>query len=354
MKYKILLPLLLPCFLFGVQEHIPTATDHPPKEPPKEQELFNKNEPGFIVNGEFLYWNVQEGALDYAIRMRNRAWGPTESYAQGDFERAEFDWDPGYRFSLGYYRAENFWEALGEYTYIHIKGSDRAKTPKISEARFLNGTFPQIFTDPMSHATSHIHLHYQLANLLASRVFHPFDNPHLRMRMTGGFTAVFIHQGWRVRYFDIHDNTTSTTNRWRYWGIGFRTGMGFDWYWGWDIYATGKVSFALTMGHYRNHAKQKTSAVPQPGDNPEFPVRDARYKDYRMAFTSQFLLGPSYQKSFGWWRFELFAGYELTIWSNLQEVFHSTAAAPKGPKETWINTGLIALHGLTTRATFNF
>lgn len=347
MKIKSLLPLfLLPFFLF--------AKEAPPK--PKEQELFNKDDQGVIINGEFIYWNVQEGALDYAIRMKSAAWSQTESYAQGDFERAEFNWDPGYRLSIGYNRAENFWEALAEYTCLHVEGNNRVKMiPPADEGRFINGTFPHIFTDPIHHAKSHIHLHYKLFNLLANRVFHPHNNPHLRLRATAGITSVFVHQGWRVNYFDLSDNTTTIWNRWRYWGMGFRAGMGFDWFFGKDVYLSGKSSFALTMGHYHNHAKQTTSAAPRQGDDPSIPVRDARYNDYRMAFTTQFLIGPSYQKSFAdWWRFEMFAGYELTIWTNLQEVYRSTAGSPSEAKETWLNTGLVALHGLTIRASFNF
>ncbi|WP_420420806.1 Lpg1974 family pore-forming outer membrane protein [Simkania sp.] len=353
MKKSFLLLSLLPCFLFADKRML-TAPPSPPPDPEKEAQLFNKNEPGFLINGEFIYWNVQEGALDYAIRMRNRSWGPTPSFAQGDFERAEFDWDPGYRFSLGYYRAENFWEVLGEYTFLHVKGFNRVKPTSVDEAKYINGTFPQYLLGPMHHATSSIHLHYQLFNLLANRVFHPFDNPHLRLRLAGGVTTVWLHQGWRVRYIGFNDNVTTTRNRWRYWGMGLRVGTGFDWYWGKDIYATGTFSTALTMGRYRNHAKQTTNIPSNPGDNPNIPIRDARYKDYRMAFTMQFLVRPSYQKSFDWWRLEIFAGYELTIWSNLQEVFRSTGSTSIDAKETWLNSGLIALHGLTTRASFNF
>lgn len=51
---------------------------------------------------------------------------------------------------------------------------------------------------------------------------------------------------------------------------------------------------------------------------------------------------------------EFFLGYEMTIWQNLQEIYHSIASTASEPKETWINRGLVNLQGLTTRATFNF
>ncbi|MCB1110414.1 MAG: hypothetical protein KDK64_05490 [Chlamydiia bacterium] len=342
MSKKLLFLFIVPLFLFAHQEE-ENAPD-----------LFNKDDAAFLISGEFLYWTVSEGALDYAIRMRSPSWGPSPSYAQGDIERARFDWDPGYRFAVGYYRAPNFWEADFQWTYIHVKGHDRAKRPPANESRFIVGTYPQIFPAPIDHITSHIHLHYKLADLMANRVFHPFDNPHLRIKLLGGITGVWIHQGWKVRYFDAQLNNTFISNRWEYWGFGFRAGLGFDWFWGRDFYASGRMSTGLVVGHYQNHAKQKTSAIPQAGDNPAVPIRDVRLSDYRTSFTTQFLLGPSYQKSFATWRFELFAGYELTIWTNLQEVFRSTSGPADQAKETWLNTGLVALHGLTTRGTVNF
>ncbi|MBF5058852.1 hypothetical protein NEPTK9_000351 [Candidatus Neptunochlamydia vexilliferae] len=342
MHKKFLLLLLVPAFVYAQQQ-----------VPPDEQDLFNKDDAVVVINGEFLFWSVNEGALDYAIRMKKPAWGPSNSYAQGDFEQAEFDFDPGYRFSIGYYRAPNFWEADFEWTYIHFKGTDRIKRSSSPE-QFTTGTFPQVFSNPIDHATSRIQLHYKTADLIAHRVFHIDNNPHLRLKLLGAFSGVWTHQNWKVRYFDAGTSATSTTNRWKYWGFGFRTGLSFDWFWGNHFYTTGKFTTALVIGRYKNHSKQTVNTPSQPGDNALVPVRDARYRDYRVSFTTQLLLGPSYQRSFNKWRFEIFAGYEMNIWTNLQEIFRSTAAPASGAKETWLSTGLVALQGLTLRGSVNF
>jgi len=340
MHKKLLVLLTFPILMFAQTE--------------ENEDLFNKSNETILVSGEFLYWTVSEGALDYAIRMDTPSWGQSDSYAQGNIERAKFNWEPGYRFAVGYYRALNFWEVDFEWTYIHLEGHNRAKRPPVNENRFITGTYPQVFPAPVDHTTSHIYLHYKMAELMAHRVFHPFDNPHLRMKLLGGLTGVWLHQGWKVRYFDAELNNTMINNRWKYWGFGLRGGLSFDWFWGRDFYATGKMTTGLVVGHYQNHAKQETSVILQPGDNPAVPIRDVRYDDYRLSYTLQFLLGPSYQKSFNSWRMEVFTGYEMSIWSNLQEVFRSTSAPADQAKQTWLNTGLIGLHGLTTRATFNF
>ena len=84
MLKKSLILLLSPLLLFA--------------QPVQNDDLFNKDDAAFLINGEFLYWTVNESGLDFAIRMKTPSWGPSDSYAQGDMERAEFNWDPGYRF----------------------------------------------------------------------------------------------------------------------------------------------------------------------------------------------------------------------------------------------------------------
>src|SRR5579863_2862199 len=43
-------------------------------------DLFSKDKKVLFVNLEFLWWTVNEGALDYAIKMKNPAWGtPTDA-----------------------------------------------------------------------------------------------------------------------------------------------------------------------------------------------------------------------------------------------------------------------------------
>lgn len=327
-KCKSLALLLAPWILFA------NSTTSP--------DLFNKDDAAFLISGEFLYWTAEEGGLDYAIRMKKAPLNPSDTYAQGDMEKASFSWDPGYRLSLGYYRAPNFWEADLQWTYIHLSGNGTQKRPPAEQGRFINGTWPQIFSHPLQKATSALHLHYQMIDLLANRVFHLFNNPHLRLRLVGGLTGVWLHQGWNISYFDSEGNSTHISNRWRYWGFGFKGGMTFDWFWGKDFYITGQAVAGTTSGHYHNESKQKVA------------IRDLRYKDYRLAFTSQFCLGPSYQKSFKNWRIELFLGYEMTLWMNLHEVYRSTHSAAYDSKETWINSSPISLQGLSARGTFNF
>lgn len=316
-----------------------------------DPDLFKKNVQVYSVHAEFLYWTVAEGALDYALKMRHAAWGPSPSFAQGRFENADYDFDPGFRIALLYFRAPHYWELKWQYTYITCVGHDRVNKPS-ADQKFITGTWPQITTAPLAGARSHIHMNYNVFDMNVDRVF--FPNPHLRLRVIGGAVVAWMDQDWKVRYFDSTPNSTTIRNRWEFTGGGLKTGTMADWYWSNDIYMTALGSFGLLIGSYSNHAKQQTSFQPLPTDNTAIPIRDTSYHDVRPVFTAQMSLGPSWQKNYPCSRVEVFAGFEMNFWFNLQEIYRSTSDISFAAKETWINTGVLALYGLTTRLTVDF
>jgi hypothetical protein len=317
----------------------------------EEEDLFNKDYSAVFINGEFLYWTVSEGALDYAVVMKNPAWGPGTVGAYGDFKRAEFDWDPGFRVALGYYHREKLMNVWGEYTRLRVKNSNSVTKPDDPEL-FLNGTFYQII-NTLSSANSHIKMDYDVVDFLVARVFIP--NPHLRLRLLGGLTGAILKQKWNVAYFaEAPDCCTRTRNKWRFFGGGFKIGLGIDWFWISDFYLTGKSVFGFLVGKYKNRATQRSRGFLSETFDPNIPFRDSKYNHYRPAFTTQFLLGPSWQKSFSCSRIEIFAGYEFNGWFNLHEIYRSTIGDLPNSKETYINRELLALHGLTVRMTVDF
>lgn len=311
-------------------------------------------------NVELLYWSVEEGALDYAVAMKNNSWAPpTDSlfnFASGKTQKANFDFNPGYRVLLGYYNAPKYWELFAEYTRFNTSGHDKVCKPEVADL-YLNGTFPQLSDDAgffLEEAKSSINLHYQVFDILFSRVFDP--NPHLRMRLIAGLTTAFIDQDWTVTYLDNESNTTKIKNDWSYSAGGLRVGFIGDWWWIWNLYLTGKVSIAGFAGRYSNHAKQSTDYLPTPDFDIQNNVSDLKYKDYRYAQHLQFIFGPSWQIVGNRCcpDFELFIGYELNGWFNLQEVMRSTNGEAHSTKEIKNNTGALALHGLTLRLTIGY
>ena len=320
------------------------------KQPPFDADLFRKDDQVCSAHGEFLFWRVQEGDLDYAIKMNQPAWGPSNCYADGNFETATFNGDPGFRVAFSFFRAPRYWEVKGQYTRLTARGSNSCSKPN-AEDEYLTGTWPQIFTNAVAGAKSHIHMNYNVGDLFVDRVFNP--NPHLRLRFLGGGIVAWINQDWKVQYVDSSNNQTTINNRWKFIGGGLKTGTCVDWYWGLNVYITASATFAAVLGNYKNYSKQTTN-FQAAGYDTSLPLRDGYYSDVRPVFTTQFIFGPSYHRNFPNNRLEFFVGYELNTWSNLQEIFHSTSGSPSAAKETWVNASMIALQGLTSRLTVDF
>lgn len=308
-----------------------------------DADLFRKHEQVYSGHVSFLYWRAQEGALDYALKMQ-QASPPGTVYAQGEYHRATFDGEPGFRLALGYFRALRLWELWFQYTRMTASGCDSVHAPDGGN-RFLTGTWPQVTEGPISEAKSRIHLNYNVGDFLVDRFCNP--NPHLRARFIGGGTVAWINQNWIVRYFDADSVVTQIQNRWKYIGGGLRIGTMIDWFCGYDIYMTGGTTIAYYLGSYHNIARQTASTT-------DLYIRNTHYFDVRPVFSAQATFGLSWQKNFCASRIEIFGGYEINTWFNLVEIYRSTAGDALAAKETLMNSGLLALQGLTARLSADF
>lgn len=351
MREKIFIPFAI---AFGFQVIGYTAT---PAPVPYDADLFSKDKKGPFFNVEFLYWLVNEGGLDYAVKMDQPAWSTEQqTCAIGNYQNGKFDWSPGIRVSVGYFNAPHYWDMFAQYTYLPSSGRNHTHAPEKNE-EFLNGTWiqPDVDTNsppfPLLSASSHLDFTYHLLDLLCSRRFNP--NEHLRINLFGGITSGLLYQKWKIDYKDTADQYSHIRHQWRFEGIGARIGLKVDWFLGWDLYLTGITSTAILSGWYKNSAFQKTSALIA-NANSHRPIRDTQFHDSRLAYQLQLLTGISWQKAFDKVRAEIFAGYEWNGWANLHEVYHSTLAAPTGAKETWVDQSPLSLQGLTTRIGFSF
>lgn len=285
----------------------------------------------------YLYWNANEDALDYAVKTQGNS--PLQNtFAIGKYKKADFKWRSGFRVASTYYRCFKYWDVTGEYTWFYTKGSHRVNAP-------LNPTRPTLTAPPFLFARSSSNLHYNVGDFYASRVFDP--NEHLRMRALAGITLAAIHQNWKTIYSNVAGDFDRIKDKWRYWAGGIRFGGTFDWWWFSHFYATGKFTFATLVGRYKNESLQTN------GIN-NLLLSRAKYSDYRVAFHSQLMLGPSWQQPFDCWSYEIFAGYEFNLWFNLHERIRSEFSPPNATKATFYSEGLLGLHGLTLRATVGF
>lgn len=322
-----------------------------------DADLFNKDKRVFFANAEFLYWLVNESALQYAVKMDHEPWSQTQSTAAvGQAQNSIFNWSPGCRLSFGYFNAPHYWDFITQYTYVPSSGHTHVKSPKNGSA-YLNGTWAQPDLGENSppialqEAKSNLRLNYTVLDFFCSRRFDP--NEHLRLNLFGGLTTAFIHQQWSIHYKDLLDQTSLIRNRWRFDGVGLRLGAKIDWYMGCDLYLTASTSGGLLSGWYKNTSYQ-TVSTPLPNANPSLPIRNFTNEDHRLASTANVILGPSWQKRFTKTRIEIVTGYELTMWANLHEVYHSSVTAPTAAKELFLDNSILSLQGLTVRLSADF
>lgn len=351
-------------FLLGLTAfslHADQAGQNETSQPQTEDEdndedldLFNKDKQVYYFTADFLYWTVNEGATDYALKMRHPAWSTTVAdCGVGHYHNADFDWNPGLRVAFGFFRAPHYWDATVQYTFFSLDGDDEVHAPK-TPGEFLVGTWQEpSITTPISLKTakSHIAFNYNLVDFMFSRRF--FPNPHLKLSVTGGITGVDIKQTWKVRYEDLADNHSHIRNTWSYLAAGFRLGLHVDWFMGYDLYLTGQMSSALLSGRYNNRSFQKTDA-PTPGADNSVAFRNTHFRDTRLAPSLQMLAGLSWQKTFESVRATLFAGYEMTEWFNLHQIYRTTLSAPTAGKDTYINDSAVSLQGLTVSGNLDF
>lgn len=307
-----------------------------PPEPCCHTQLFVERSQVF-ANASLLYWTANEGVLDYAVKTGQES-NLTNTFALGHYKKAHYHMRPGFRVAVTYYRCFKYWDVTGEYTWFQTHGSSHINSP-------LNPTRQTATTAPFRSASSSIRLHYQVTDIYAARVFDP--NEHLRVRAYTGLTMAIINQNWKAVYTNFFDDFDRVKEKWSYWGGGIRIGSTVDWWWCSRLYFTGKFSSAVLIGDYKNKTVQTNG-------NLDLLLSDAKYNHTRAVFHTQFMLGPSWQKPYDCWSYEIYLGYELNLWFNLHERIRTEFNAPNATKATFYSDSLLGLQGLTLRATFGF
>ncbi len=286
---------------------------------------------------EFLYWSTEAPNLEYVIE-REGTTSATQTFAVGDYQTADYNWAPGFRAAATYYRCPRYWEVTAEYTWFYDKGKDHS-SDMINPARQTQTS------GPFASASSLIDFHYHLGDLYVARVFDP--NPHLRMRLSAGFTLASLKQHWSMHFTNASDEFDRVDENWSLWAGGFRLGLRADWFWGCHFYVTGKTSFATLIGSYKNEEKQIYGVD-------RLLLSNAKYDDNRLAMHWQFIFGPSWQLPSDCWSIEIFAGWEFNAWTNAQERIRTQFNGQTASKEVYHSSGMFGTQGFTLRMSLGF
>lgn len=330
---------------------------------------------------EFLWWKAYEGALDYAVKGQKGANpGNDQSIgATGSLKSATFAWAPGYRLYLGYRFPPDFWELEACYTYYHSSHDNKTSFPSgyppntvgpptTQPEKATVGTFLQNTAAPVRSAKSSLSLNYNLGDLLLGRRFLATDA--LLLRLLVGATGAWIDQHFHYKYLpgsfiDSEVNlgqgsTVKGKEDWNFSGGGMRIGLDTDWFIGKGFSLLAEGSLALIFGSYSKISYNKTNNhVPTdiPTNNP-FPqvTTDLKMHDYRFVPHIQLKFMPAWGKQFGKFGLLVYAGYELNLFANLQEVYRSLLYSPQSinSRPSTFTYGMLGIQGLTAGLKFDF
>lgn len=374
-----------------------TTKNQPVKEQTKkqkEQDLFVQNVQGdmsieppilfsktqFFIRGDALLWKANEDGLQYVRKLRI---GGNPYNIKNNKKEPHFSWDWGCRAAVGLVFGPDKWDLTANWTHFINEGRGS------SEANDNNKLIPDNVNYNIyqysTHASSHVHLHFNTLDLELGRHFFVSRNIDLHPHI--GARGAWIGQSFREK-FDTHFAVeqeliyigSSTLHSARskvdndFAGGGLRGGLDsiFHFNRNFALFARGSVS--LLYGRFNVHQKSDSFLV-QDSVNPwtYFPFKSSDRQDFdRVRTNVEGALGIQWEQGFYNNKYHLTLGiaYEIAEWfgQNQQEVFgrddhehifatnQATLATPVEYQEVFSKqiNGDLGIQGVSLKLQFDF
>lgn len=313
------------------------------------------------ASGEFLYWKASVPNLDYGL-SNNSVYFQRINIPQKGLRtkllKNDYDWEPGFRISLGGTLPHDSWELIAQYTWYRGKGSSTTYQPTgfgnqptslvtpvypignlVSTIADASATFNSSSVQNSDQSIeSKIHLDYQVGDLVLAHRLHVSN--YLDLKILTGLEGCGISQNWMVTNFDGPISFPSITPiinnslKWKFNGGGLLLGLNTDWYMCKSLSLYIKGAFSMLYGQHTT----SLYTAPEDGFFINAPINDFTSKHMRIATHSQLAIGLSWAYEFecALTSIEVFAGYELHAWTNLHEVYRNTEDHFQAPDLTQI------------------
>ncbi len=310
-----------------------------------DQKINQKNNPLIFIEGDILYWKIEESGLDF---MTENAITIGENHgAGGDYIRARYDWDAGFRVSMTGRVGEDKWDIKGQYGYFSADGTREYNR---AENHTIQATFPQQIAN-LQKATSQISLRCHFGDLLLQKLF--YSSPRTKMNFINGMTMVWMKQRWAVVY---NNNTTTQCQvkpKWNFKGGGIKLGLNVDWILGHGFNWSSKGTISELWGNYDNRMRVFTEG----NGNVITQYEDSHLDEFRLATNIDFQMGPSWEKNFKNWGLKLLLSYETNIWFNVQQINrtqYSDSTSNISTPQSRPVMALLQMQGLTAFLRLNY
>jgi Legionella pneumophila major outer membrane protein precursor len=207
------------------------------------------------VTGEFLYWKVFQGGMEYADSF-NEAVG---DLADARGHEIDFDYKPGFRVGVGLLTPCCL-DFNANYTRFYAKESESVTDTLFPTFNYF-GSPQGLLIPSVASAAADWRLCFQTAELEMGRVFSPSCafalHPHL------GVQGAWIDQKAEINYVASDGSPYNITFKNDFWGVGLKGGVdaGCQLRMGFSVF--GDLALSLLYGHFDVHQVQLQIGVPQ-------------------------------------------------------------------------------------------
>ena len=220
---------------------------------------------GFILTGDFLYWQAQEDGLSPVNQVTTVGTTSTNISTKSKKKNLNFRWSPGFRVGAGARFGDDGWDLYTNWTRFYTHANKNVKVPvpaaiallpPFGPSTFLTESWLEGLLGTPFQAHAHWKLRYNTVDLEFGRHF--FLSKRLSVRPHFGLRGAFINQRYRINYNAVElANATVTavpnTNmraRNNFNGVGIRLGSDIQWHFSkhWNLLAA--LSASLIEGRF--------------------------------------------------------------------------------------------------------
>jgi hypothetical protein len=203
----------------------------------------------FII-GELLVWNAHEACFPVAIVNKNSP----NNLAHSNVKNIHSNWDPGFRFALGYNTPHDGWDLSLTWLRFFTDGHKKVRSHS-NHFLFPTRNHPRddlAYSSPCQKAHSHWKMHLNQLDLDLGREF--FVSKWLTLRPHFGLRSDWIYQKWETNYrnfiLSATPNKLEVEYKDHWWGLGLEGGLDTQWGLGsgWSLF--GNLTAAIIYGFH--------------------------------------------------------------------------------------------------------
>ncbi|MBI2743354.1 MAG: autotransporter domain-containing protein [Chlamydiales bacterium] len=298
------------------------------------EEAVNK-EIGLFFNADFLYWEMHEEGLEFAVSGVKGSSNPSpNSVKKGKAYKPSFKWDPGFRVGAGYIVPERTWDLWLNWTRFRTEGK---KSASHSGDPALNPIYSVLDNQgfvlgEVQSSSAKLKMQYNTLDFEVGRRYEIL--PKLKLRPQIGLRGAWINQDYDIDYLYsngsgsiAHDQDMDND----FSGLGLRAGLDSQWAITPHFGFFGNISASIVGGKF--HVTEEFTETL----NTILPPRRGVYVNLHDHF---FDLAPEVEIMLGFhlepgssknrYRLEIDLGWEYIVWFNQNQLYLFTSSDMRG------------------------